>query len=122
MSNENYTQVCVWQGILLEDMTPQDFENWMLENTNTRVKFIEEIETNPDKDENGNVVPETGGRNDLFFSVHTDDIDSFCIKKMQMGIRWVEDVLSAVNGGVDEDGLPTLYPERVLNYITWDAN
>ena len=44
-------------------------------------------------DKNGNAEPDTGGRNDAFFYVHSEDIGGFAIKRLQMGIRWWEDVI-----------------------------
>ena len=58
-----------------------------------RIKFKCEVETLPDI-ENGKAVPDTGGRNDLFFYVHEDDIPKFALPRLQMGIRWWEDVIS----------------------------
>ena len=79
-----------------------------------RVKYKTEVLTNPDLDENGNEVPETGGRNDLFFYIHDDDIGKFAVPRLSMCIRWYEDVVSYNDGAY-------LYPESFLeeNPITW---
>lgn len=90
---ENYTQLCVWPGTVLGDSTPQDLENFFLDEMKTRIKYHTEVQTLPDLDENGNPDPETGGRNDLFFYVHSDDVAAFAIPRLQMGIRWWEDVV-----------------------------
>lgn len=114
---ENFSQLCVWEGTILESpekkITFEEFENWISENFNgVRIKMMEEIKTLPDV-ENGNVVPETGGRNDLFFYVHDDDVQKFAIPRLQAGIRWWEDVLGNGNG--------VLYPQEVLDRYpkTW---
>ena len=122
-NNENYTQVCVWPGTNMEGSTVEEFETFVKDQMGARAKFIEVIETLPDLDSKGNPVPDTGGRTDLFFRVHQDDIEGkFLINRLTAGVRWVEDVLSEVNGGIDEEGNPVLYPKRVLNYISWNAN
>ena len=90
---ENFTQLCVWPGTILGDNTPADLETWFLENMNTRVKYHTEVQTLPDLDSNGNPVPDTGGRNDVFFYVHSDDIANFAVPRLQLGIRWWDDVV-----------------------------
>jgi hypothetical protein len=89
----NYTQLCVWPGTVLGEGSVQDFENWFLDAMGVRVQYKCEQVTNPDLDNNGNPVPETGGRNDLFFYIHSEDIQKFAIPRFQMGIRWWEDVV-----------------------------
>ncbi len=94
MENQNqFTQLCVWPGTVLGDNTPQDLEDFFLKEMNTRIKYHTGVLTNPDLDKNGNPIPDTGGRNDLFFYVHSDDIAHFAVPRLQMGIRWWEDVI-----------------------------
>lgn len=112
-TDTNFRQVCVWPGTILEDNPTaiEEFETAMAEMFNgTRVKFLECIYTYPDVDDNG-PVPETGGRCDLFFYVHNEDIAKFAIPRLSYGIRWIEDVYG--NGG------GYLYPERVKEYMSW---
>ena len=80
-----------------------------------RVQYLETILTKPDLDEEGNPVPETGGRSDIFFALHDDDVTGFTITRLSIGARWIEDVLSEMNGNRH------LYPSRVQNYCLWDA-
>jgi hypothetical protein len=93
MEDNKFAQLCVWPGTVLGDSTPQDLENFFLEEMNTRIKYHTEFQTQPDLDSNGNPIPETGGRNDLFFYVHSDDIGHFAVPRLKMGIRWWEDVI-----------------------------
>lgn len=111
---ENYTQLCVWPGTVLGESTPQDLENFFLNEMKTRVKYHTEVQTLPDLDEDGNPDPETGGRNDLFFYVHADDVATFAVPRLQMGIRWWEDVV-----GYNDNR--HLYTEEFLNAhpLTW---
>jgi hypothetical protein len=111
---ENYTQLCVWPGTVLDDHTPEDLEGFFLKEMKTRIKYHTQVETLPDLDENGKAIPDTGGRNDLFFYVHTDDIANFAIPRLQMGIRWWEDVVGYNNNR-------HLYSEEFLtaNELTW---
>lgn len=88
-----YKQLCMWPGTLLGDSTPKDLENFFLAEMGVRVKYHTEVKTLPDLDSSGNPVPESGGRNDLFFYVHDEDISKFAVPRLQMGIRWWEDVI-----------------------------
>lgn len=109
---ENFDQVCVWAGTIVGGKKEQkDFVSFMKNKFGVRVQYLEEIKTGPDF-KNGHPVEETGGRNDLFFAVHTDDVVKFAIPRLSFGIRWVEDVLN------NECGI-SIYPERVTNYRTW---
>lgn len=111
----NYTQVCVWEGTTLGDKTPEYFEEWMAsqDGFQTRIQFLEIIETFPDQDKKGNCVERSGGRSDLFFAVHQDDIAKFAVPRLMAGIRWIDDVLSSVNYR------SPIYPNRVREYRSW---
>jgi len=112
---EEYQQVCVWPGTLVGAENVQAFVKFMDDDFGTRVLYLEEIETLPDE-ENGEPVPDTGGRNDLFFAVHNDDVGRFAVQRLMAGIRWIEDVLSEINYH------SPIYPERVFGYKSWDAS
>jgi hypothetical protein len=109
---EGFSQVCVWPGMLVVESgtTAEEFEQVMLRDMNVRVQYLEEIKTKPDTDDMGDAVPGTGGRNDLFFAVHNDDVMKFAIPRLTMGIRWIEDAIARVNGG------NRYYPGRVAKY------
>lgn len=111
---ENYTQLCVWPGTVLGDSTPEDLEKFFLDEMKTRIKYHTQVETLPDLDENEKAIPDTGGRNDLFFYVHSEDIANFAIPRLQMGIRWWEDVV-----GYNDN--KHLYTEEFINAnpLTW---
>lgn len=103
-----FNQLCVWEGTLVGKEEVKEFEKFFLNEMGTRVKYMEEVETLPTPN-----VPNTGGRNDVFFYVHDDDIMKFSVPRLSLGIRWWEDVLGNGNG--------ELYPQNVLaNYPkTW---
>jgi hypothetical protein len=106
---EDHKQVCVWPGTEIEEDQVEDFENWILGEFDTRIKYLETIVTKPDK-------TGPGGRMDVFFSIHNDDIAKFIGPKMQIEARWVEDVLA--NGNNNQQ----LYPKRVMKYMCWNPN
>lgn len=108
--DNKFTQLCVWEGTMLGDKTPQEFEEWLSKQFNgVRFKFAEEVVTLGSAERK-----EEGGRHDLLFYVHTDDIGRFAIPRFTLGIRWWEDVVSYNNRAY-------LYePEVLARYpVTW---
>lgn len=95
--------------------TPQDFEKYIEDEFGIRIQFLEIILTNPDLDESGRAVKDSGGRSDIFFAVHKDDVGKFAVPRLVVGIRWVEDALAPVNNGRH------LYPSRVGDYRNWEV-
>jgi hypothetical protein len=88
-----FTQLCVWPGTIIGQENVDEFETFFKDEFNVRVKYLTEVKTLPDLDKNGNAEPDTGGRNDAFFYIHNDDIGRFAVQRLQMGIRWWEDVI-----------------------------
>lgn len=109
---ENFTQVCVWPGTVVGEESIADFQEWFLEEFGTRVQYLEEVVTAPDLVEDV-AVPGTGGRNDVFFAVHDDDIGKFAVPRLSVGIRWLEDIYGNGHGHI--------YPERVADYKSWST-
>ena len=102
MKQPNYDQLCVLRGVTdeLDELKPlleQEF--------NIRVLMAEAFETLPD-----NSGP--GGRREVLFWVHNDDVMRFAIPRLQYGISWWEDYLSNNRA---------LIPSRVRNAYpkTW---
>jgi hypothetical protein len=93
---KNFTQLCVWPGTVVGKENIQEFEKYFKDEFDVNIKYETEVKTLPDV-ENGKAVPDTGGRNDLFFYIHSDDINKFAIQRLSMGIRWWEDVMSYYN-------------------------
>jgi hypothetical protein len=86
----------------------------MFDNFGTRIKYETEVRTLPDVDDYGVVIPETGGRNDVFFYAHADDIEKFAVPRLKAGIRWWEDVV-----GYNDNS--HIYPKDILDKykLTW---
>ncbi len=108
VSTDQYNQVCIWHGTVVGESEIQNFENWLMEEFGVRGIYCEEVITLPTPGEEG-----TGGRNDLFFRVHNEDVGKFAIPRLAFGIRWWEDVLG--------NGNAFLYPEEILEKYpaTW---
>ena len=106
-----YSQVCIWPGCIVGLDSVEPFTKMMLDNFNTRVEYLEELETAPHRDKDGCPIEGTGGRNDLFFAVHPDDVGHFAVPRLSYGIRWIEDVYGNGHGH--------LYPARCADYKTW---
>ena len=88
-----YAQLCVWPGTTLGDSTPADLVKFFKDEMNTRIKYKCSVTTLPDIDSNGIPDFSTGGRVDQFFYVHSEDVGHFAVPRIQMGIRWWEDVV-----------------------------
>lgn len=98
-----FGQVCVWQGTVVGEENIAQFESFFADEMKVRVMYLEEIVTGPGKGG-------PGGRNDVFFAVHAEDIGRFAPARfaLQDPPRWLEDVFDN-RGGI-------LYPDRVSAY------
>jgi len=105
---ENFNQLCVWEGTGVGADAVENFEGWLQSEFGVRGKYCEEVLTLPTEGE-----PGTGGRNDLLFRVHDEDVMKFAVPRLMVGIKWWEDVLGNGNG--------VLYTEEILNKYpkTW---
>lgn len=88
-----FNQLCVWPGVTLDGSTPEEFESFMNDEFGVKIKFDCEVKTLQDTDENGQPIPDTGGRNDLLFYVAEEHIGEFAVPRLKAGIRWWEDVV-----------------------------
>jgi len=111
---EVFGQVCVWQGTDLKEEDVHMFVDYFMKN-GWRVQFLETIVTVPDRDNLDYEIAGTGGRRDVFFAIHNDDIVKFAIPRLQMGIRWIEDVLDNEADNTEH----SIYPARVKEYRSW---
>lgn len=108
---EGHTQVCLWPGTVVGPDKAADFEQAMLEEFGARVQYLEEVRTFPDVGDDLGPVPGTGGRSDLLFAVHRDDVAGFAVPRLLQGIRWIEDVYGNGHGA--------MYPTRIAEYRSW---
>ncbi len=92
MKSDGFTQLCVWEGMILEEGDEQGFITFMLQEFDVRVQYHTQVLTNPSIDGHGIPIRDTGGRNDLFFYVHKDDVGKFAVPRLKAGIRWWEDI------------------------------
>jgi hypothetical protein len=105
---EDFNQVCVWEGTVVGADEVKTFEDWVQSEFGVRAKYSEEVLTLPTPGEEG-----TGGRSDLFFRVHDEDVMKFAVPRLMVGIKWWEDVLG--------NGNEELYPQEILEKYpkTW---
>ena len=105
--NDKFNQLCVLEGTLFPEGGVNEFHQFFKDEMGVRVKFENQVKTLPD--ETG-----PGGRNDLFFYIHDDDIGKFAVPRLSMGVRWYEDILL--------NGVGKLYDEDVLKAYpaTWE--
>lgn len=112
---DGFSQVCIWRGTTVKEEEIPEFEKFFMDEFGVRVQYLETIDTLPDTCDCGITQPDTGGRNDVFFAVHKEDIPKFAVKRLAHGISWIEDALCPANYS------SKIYPSRVFEYKTWDA-
>jgi hypothetical protein len=114
-----YKQVAVWEATIINEDQIDEFEQFIMENLNAKILFLEVCLTKPDFG-NGIEVIGTGCRSDIFFAidVKNSDFNYFATQRFAYGIRWIEDAFSKING---YDKNP-IHEERLLAYRTWDAD
>ena len=113
----DFTQVVVWPGTTMGDGTPEQFEQFIMEELKSRAKFIGEITTKPDFGD-----PSSGGRKDLLFYVHTEDIPKFAVPRLAYDMRWLEDVLNNEKHRNTEAGVSknySIYPKEIRKLYSW---
>lgn len=107
------SQIVVWPGTIVGEDRSGEFEDWVAEN-GFNVTYLEEFKTLPDTDDDGCVIENTGGRNDLLFQVEDDDLGKFAIWRLGYGMSWWEDYL--------DNGNYTIVPKSILERYPygWD--
>ena len=73
----------------------QKLEDWWLAFNGTRILPVMICETYPDIGEDGSDIDDTGGRQDLFFFIHQDDMETMFDRFEKFGSdapRWLEDI------------------------------
>ena len=111
---KDFKQVCVWEGTIVTEEEIPEFEKFIKEEVGVRCEYLFTLVTPPDKDSNGNDIKDTGGRHDIFFGIHKDDIGKATIPRLRMGIRWLEDVLA------DGNYRSKIYPDEIFELVTWN--
>lgn len=103
---KKFNQLCVMQGTTLGNSTPKDFEEFFKEKGFT-VKFAEQVKTNE-------LLIDNTYRTDLLFYIEDSEIPRFATWRLEMEIRWWEDVVK-YNAGAD------YYPAEILEKypINW---
>lgn len=111
---KDYEQIVVWPATIVGEENVKDFEKFIKDELGCRAKYITEVKTNPDQNEDGSPVKDTGGRNDVLFYIHKDDVGKFAVPRFQFGMRWWEDVIKYNDGAY-------LYSEEILEKYpaTW---
>lgn len=84
-TSDVWQQLVVWPGTILEPGDIETLTDIIKKEFDVRIKFEGEEKTLPD--ETG-----PGGRNDVFFRIHKDDVGKFAIPKLGIGARWWEDI------------------------------
>ena len=103
LSDNEYRQIVCWEGTELgvdDEAMFVDFVQGELALQHD-VRVIGTVETLPGR--NG-----PGGRIDLFFIIHDDDVMRAATRRLKFGMRWISDCIAPENGG------PGIYPPAFL--------
>lgn len=84
-TSDVWEQLVVWPNTVLEPGDIEKMIEFFKKEIGVRIKFEGEEKTLPDK-------TGPGGRNDVFFWVHDDDVGKFTMPKLAIGARWWEDI------------------------------
>ncbi len=112
-THNDFAQLCCWPGTTLGDSPAEDFIQWIADDFGVRAKFAEIVITLPDADD---TTGETGGRSDILFWIHSDDVEKFALQRMQFGMRWFEDVILNGGGTIYDDDVARRHP------FNWEHN
>ena len=105
-------QVVVWTGTVVGKDKKNEFEEWMAEN-GFNATYLEEFRTLPDLDKDGAPIEDTGGRNDLLFTVSPDNMGKFSVWRLNYSMHWWENYL-------DSGAWEIVPPEVLRRYpYTW---
>ena len=107
MDNQ-FEQIVVWTGTTLGNSGPEDFEEFFKEE-GFRIQFAKQFMTLPDPGEDPR---ESGGRSDILFYIHNQDIPKFSVWRLQHGMRWWEDYL--------DNGSDKIVPVEILDEFKYN--
>lgn len=110
---EGFKQVCIWPGTVCGAEKVAEFVQFMVDEFDVRIAYLEEVASAPDRTPGGYPVSGTGGLNLLVFAVHDEDIGKFAIPRLGAGIRWIEDFTDKGNNTWH------MAPERFSKYGGW---
>jgi hypothetical protein len=102
-----YQQIVCWEGTELGVDEEAMFVTFVQEELALQhdVQVIGTVKTLPGR--NG-----PGGRIDLFFFIHNDDVPRAATRRLKFGMRWINDCIAPENGG------PGIYPPAFLRAYT----
>jgi len=119
MNARPFSQAVSWPGTSLGADAPEDFVQFIADEfKSTRAQYIGCFITKPDMDQFGGPIPDTGGRSDLVFCVHEDDIGKFAVARLNYGMRWVDDVIA--NEKMRDD--VTIYQLEFHALCSWETD
>lgn len=110
-----FEQAVLWPGVTGAAEDPEGLVAYLEEQFPTcRFKFIGQYLTLPNRID-GVDVPGSGGRSDVVFAIHQDDIGKFAVPRFEYGMRWVDDVILNEKFKGEE----TIYCEEIHALMSW---
>ena len=108
------SKVFVWPGCVVEETDRTEFKEFLQKEFGMDGEFLEQVETNPNQDEDGNEIEDTGGRKDAFFRVTATEEQlkdpKWMMARMMMGIAdW-----DSARPMIASEKMEYIYPEHVF--------
>lgn len=107
-----YEQLVVMQGCDFKEADKEVFYEVFKKHKFKKPKIVGVVETLPSRDECGNIIPNTGGRKDLFFFINNKDINKFAVWRFLYSMRWWEDIFYNHEENIYPDDFKEQYPPR----------
>ena len=108
------SKVFVWPGCVVEEADRGEFKNFLQKEFGLEGEFLEQVETNPNQDEDGNEIEDTGGRKDAFFRVTATEEQlqdpKWMMARMMMGIADWE----SARPMIAREKIEYIYPQHVF--------
>ena len=99
----DFNQKVIWCGTVVGEDKVREFVAWIKDEFDCRAEYVCEYETLAD------LEPGSGGRNDLMFAIHNDDVAKFAVPRLQFEMRWWEDCLDNF-GKIIPPSIKTAHP------------
>lgn len=109
----DFKQPVVWPATTMGTGTPAEFAEFIQDEFGCRAQYVGQFVTKPG--DGGE-----GGREDLVFFVHSEDLNKFAVARLSWGMRWIEDVIDNETRRInDGEQAATIYTPEFHALYSW---